>query len=230
MAARISSASTLRLFAFGASNQTCTGVVGERRWTRVTFTDLCTAIPSSPNLAAIFSPTNGSKRLSSRSPRLSTVTSLAPSEWKACASSHATGPPPSTTSLGGIRSARVASRLVQGEASDKPGMGGNIGAVPVQMATAWRAVSRVTEASAPTTSTTRSPARRPCPRSSSTLAFLSHSTWPSSCHELVKRVRRLRTADGSRSPVTACLAPSTRRAVSRAAELRSNALLGMQAA
>jgi len=51
-----------------------------RRWTRVTLTDVCTAMPRLANLAAIVSLTNGSRRSSSRAPRLSSVTSLQPSE------------------------------------------------------------------------------------------------------------------------------------------------------
>ena len=100
----------------------------------------------------------GSARPSSRSPRSITVTEE-PSAAKTWAISHATTPPPSTTSRWGTVEAAVASMLVHGCASRRPGMSGTAAAVPVARTTATCARYVV-----PSTSTARSPARRPLPR------------------------------------------------------------------
>ncbi len=57
----------------------------------------------------------------------------------------------------------------------------------------------------------------------------SHDTWPSSFQSEVNELRRASTCAASRSPVTACAAPSRRLAASRAWPLRRSAFEGMHA-
>ncbi len=101
------------------------------------------------------------------------------------------------------------------------------------MATACRAVSVVAPAwpvfpasSVLPTTTVRSPASRPCPRTRSILAESSQPTCPSSFQSWVKESRRLNTSAGvSAAPLTPCTAPAS----ATTSTGRSRALLGMQA-
>jgi hypothetical protein len=130
----------------------------------------------------------------------------------------------------------VTSRLVHGCASRKPGTGGTAAVLPVATTTAWFAVSVRVLPSGVVTSTVLGPASRPCPRTKSTPAFVSHSTWPvSSCPNGLpgsaptNQSRRPNTAAASSRPVTASRTPGSARAWSYSSTGRSRALLGMQA-
>ena len=136
-------------------------VVGRSTW--VTDAPVHTTTPCAARPASTAAAANGSTRPSSRGPRSTIVTSSLPSDRHAVASSHATGPPPSTTSRRGAASALVASRLVHGAASARPGIGGSRGAVPVATTTACSARMVTVPPSGRSTSTVRSPARRPWP-------------------------------------------------------------------
>lgn len=118
-------------------------------------------------------------RGSSPFPRTSMVT-CEPRFCQAVAISTATTPPPTTISRSGALRALVASLLVQGRTSARPGRSGRAARVPVHTATACRAVSSVRLPSGPSTRTVRGPVRRPCPRWRSTPTPFSHWTWPSS--------------------------------------------------
>src|SRR5207244_2435923 len=80
----------------------------------------------------------------------------------------------------------VASRLVHGFASRRPGTGGTMGTVPVARVTAWRAESSIVPPPGWSTTTHRSPASLPLPRTRSIPCLSSHRTWPSSFHPWAK--------------------------------------------
>ena len=84
--------------------------------------------PSSRRPSATRSAASASMRVSSRSSAWTSVT-FEPTRAKNCASSHPTGPPPSTTSASGTSVVSVASTFVQ--YSSSPGMGGIAGSEPV---------------------------------------------------------------------------------------------------
>lgn len=119
-----------------------------------------TLTPASVSASATSSPANGSMRLSRPFPRTRRVT-CEPRACQAVAISVATTPPPTTTRRPGAALALVASRLVQGLTSSSPGRSGSTARVPVQTATACRAVSTFRTPSGPVTVTVRSPLRRP---------------------------------------------------------------------
>ncbi len=76
--------------------------------------------------------------------------------------------------------------FVHGRASRRPGIGGMAAVVPEAATTAFRAASRLTpDSSASDTSTARSPASRPCPRTSSIPSLSSHGVWVRSLQSLV---------------------------------------------
>jgi hypothetical protein len=158
------------------------------------------------------------------------VTSSAPSPRYAKASSQATTPPPSTASRRGTTSLLVASRLVHGFASARPGTGGTAASLPTARTTACRAVNTWVEPSCAWTTTRFSPSSRPCPRTAWVPVPSTHRTWPSSSwrwpSKPVKESRRLSTAAGSSGPTSM---PGSRVAASRTSIGRSIALLGMQA-
>ena len=130
-----------------------------------------TSTPASRSASATCSEANGSSRPSSLGSGSISVTSL-PSERNACASSHPTTPPPSTSSRAGTSCVIVASRLVQGSALSSPGTGGRLAVLPVATMTARRASSR----SSPTR-TRRSPSSLPWPRKSAMSRRSSHGSW-----------------------------------------------------
>ncbi len=178
-------------------------------------------------LSPTSSPAKGSCPLS-RPLRATRVTAL-PSDAKAVAISAATTPPPMTTIEVGTTSTLVASRLVHGCDSARPGMSGRSAAVPVETTTACAASCSVTDPSGAVTVTRRGPEMRPWPRARSMPMPSSQLTCPWSSQELVKESRRFRTAATSSSPVTASFDPATARAARRALPERRSALLGMQA-
>ncbi len=101
----------------------------------------------------------------------------------------------------------VASRLFQARTESRPSIGGIAALLPVATTTALVAVS----SSSPTT-TRRSPASRPSPRKTSILRSSSQGSWPESSRSWITSSRRASIAPESRSPVTACFTPGTRRA------------------
>lgn len=199
------------------------------RVTDSTETPVRRSTPASVSASAISSPANGSIRASRPpSPRTSIVT-REPRACQAVAISTATTPPPTTIRRPGAVLALVASRLVQGPTSASPGSGGRAAALPVQTATACRAVRVRRLPSVPVTSTVRAPVSRPCPRCRSTPMPSTHWTWPSSFQCEVNSSRRARTACASRGSWTFWARPGRRRASARAMTGRSRALLGMHA-
>ena len=134
-----------------------------------------------------------------------------------------------TASEAGTDFALVASRLVHGSISRSPGMSGRRLAEPVDTATAWRATRSVTVPSSAVTRTRLTPVNSAWPRTRSMPVFWSHRTCDASSQLCVITSRRRSTPVTSRSPVTACFAPSRSRAARRAAALRSSPLDGMQA-
>jgi hypothetical protein len=124
--------------------------------------------------------------------------------------------------------AAVTSRLSHGFTSARPGMGGMAAPVPVAMTTARRAERRRTDPSRAATSTTRSPARRPAPRTRSMPRSSSQGSWPESYQLLVIWSRRSRAAATSMGPVTASAAPGTRLTAAITSPGRRRALDGMQ--
>ncbi len=118
------------------------------RTTLVTVVPSRTSTPAARRPSATSFPANGSVRPSSRSARSSRVT-CDPSPAYAWAISHATTPPPRTTSRSGTCSALVASMLVQGRASRRPSIGGTAAEVPVASTTACRATSTTGSPPAP---------------------------------------------------------------------------------
>lgn len=203
-------------------------VTGPSRRTPVTDVPKRRSTPAARRPSATNSPANGSTRGSRRDPRTSCTTSL-PRARQAVAISQATTPPPTTASRGGTRSEEVASRLVHGRTSSRPGRPGRAARVPVHTATAWRAVRTRRPPSGVCTATRFGPSSRPWPRTRTSPDPFSHSTWPSSFQCEVNSSRRLRTASASSGPVTASRAPASRPASASAAAGRSSALLGMQA-
>jgi hypothetical protein len=189
------------------------------RRTALASAPVSTVIPAASNAARSISDATGSALGSNRGPCWTTVTSSAPRPRIACAISQPTTPPPSTISRRGARSALVTSRLVQGWASRRPGIGGTVAVVPVASTTACSAVSVRVPPSGAVTSTAFGPASRPCPRTNSSPAPSSQDTWPaSSCPNGLaasaptNQSRRLNTAAGSSRPVTASLTPGSARA------------------
>jgi hypothetical protein len=94
-------------------------------------------------------------------------------------------PPPRIASETGTRWTLVASRLVQGSLSRRPGMSGSTAAEPVQTATACFAVRTVVTPSSLVTVTSRGAERVAQPRTRSMPALFSHFTCPSSVQSLV---------------------------------------------
>ena len=188
-----------------------------------------TVMPRSSKEARTASPAKSSVLPRSRSSRTISVTSSLPSVRHASAISHATTPPPMMISRRGTAWALVASWLVHAWADSMPGIGGIDARLPVQIATALRAVSVKAAPSGGVTMTRRSPSSRPLPRARSMCSFSSHCTCPSSFQWDANLSRRRRTASLSIAPVTACRAPSTACAARSACPLRSSALLGMHA-
>lgn len=201
---------------------------GPRR-TAVTAVPVRTSTPTSANRCATRSPANGSWLPSRRSPRSRIVTCAAPNPRSQVADSHATTPPPRTTTRRGTSWTLVTSREVHGAASRSPSMGGRAAPDPVARTTACRAVSVRVVPSASSTATAFSPASRPCPRTRVIPVLSSHCTCELSSWPCTKPSRRASTAARSSSPFTACAAPSTWAAASRASSGRSIALLGMHA-
>src|SRR4051795_7801418 len=115
--------------------------------------------PYSASAAVTCEHANSSSRGSSRRSPSTSVT-CAPRDWKACAISVPTTPPPAITSRAGISLAVVASRLVQASMPSSPGIGGSAGTVPPARTTARGAPSSPAPPRPP-----RSPPRRPTPRS-----------------------------------------------------------------
>ena len=103
-----------------------------------------------------------------------------PSPCHAVAISTPTPPAPTTANRGGTALLSVAFRLVHGFASATPGMSGSAAVLPVQMATAWRAVRTTTLSSAVATTTRCGPSRRAWPRNSSTSIPSTEAAWPQS--------------------------------------------------
>ena len=109
------------------------------------------------------------------------------------------------------------------------GSAGSTRSCPVATTTARRACRRRTPDDEWTsTSTTRSPANRPWPRTSSTPTSFSHCACESSIHSPVIQSRRASAAAASMGPVTASRAPGTRDAAARMSPGRMSVLLGMQ--
>ncbi len=96
--------------------------------------------------------------------------------------------------------------------------------LPVQTTTARRAAT-VSAPAGPSTSTVRSPASRPTPRTTSMPALRAHSTWPSSFQLDVNLSRRASTAAGSNSAVV----PGSLRTAATACPVRRRAFDGMHA-
>ena len=137
-------------------------------------------MPSASNAARSSWPANGSSRASNRSAPSRTTTSSLPSRLNAWAISTPTAPPPSTSSRRGTSLVLVAARLSQGRASARPGTGGTNGRLPVASTTARAARSGRMAPSAVSTSTARSPVRRPVPRMNPMPLLSSQRSWPSS--------------------------------------------------
>ncbi len=104
--------------------------------------DTCTALaptrtvaPSASSAVRTTWPAAGSSGGSKPSIASTTVTA-APYRANIWASSTPIAPPPSTTSDCGVRSAEIASRLVQYRVSRRPSIGGTTGADPVPTTTA----------------------------------------------------------------------------------------------
>ena len=188
-----------------------------------------TLIPLCSKAAFSISPAKDSQLGIRHAPRWITVISSVPSCFHAVAISHATTPPPRIAKRRGTVRALVASRLVHGCASARPGTSGIAGRLPVQTATACRAVRFVVIPSLSVTDTRRSPVNLPWPRNRSILASRSHVTWPESSQFEVKESRLSNTAVALSLPVTASRAPFTLRASSKACPGRNKALLGMHA-
>ncbi len=173
VAKRISSASTRSPVPVTATT------VSPSRVTDSTDVPVRTSVPASVSASAISSPAKGSIRGSRPLPRTSMVTS----EPRACqtvAISVATTPPPTTISRPGTLRELVASRLVHGRTSSMPGSSGRDARLPVQTATAYRAVRTCSAPPGPVTVTVRGPVSRPWPRYRSASMESSHPTWPSS--------------------------------------------------
>ena len=124
----------------------------------VTSVERRTSTPFARRESATASPACGSIRSSRLPPRTSIVT-REPRAASHVAASQATTPPPTIAIRSGTSRRPVASRDPHGRASRKGP--GTTGSLPVAMTTACRARRRV---GPPVTSTSRSPTRRPCPR------------------------------------------------------------------
>ena len=137
---------------------------------------MTTSIPSASNAAASSSPAKGSSRASSRRDPSTTVTSSHPRRLNAWAISAPMAPPPSTSSRLGSCFAAVMARLSHARTSASPGIGGMTALVPVARTTAFVASSRWASPAGPSTSTARSPTRRPSPRTRAIPFSASHVT------------------------------------------------------
>ena len=130
----------------------------------------------------------------------------------------------------GRPSRSVASRLVHGSISRRPGMSGSSDADPVDTATACRATRSVTVPSSAVTAHALDAGELGVPAHQVDAGLrASHSHLRASSQSWVIASRRRSTPATSTSPVTACFAPSTPRAARSAAALRSSALDGMHA-
>ena len=184
--------------------------------------------PASASPSATASHANGSCPVSSVSPRTIMVT-FVPKLAYAVASSQATTPPPRMARLSGAAVALVASWLVHGSISARPGMSGSRETLPVLIVTACLARRSTVVPSEDSTVMARSPVNRACPRTRSISAEATQSACEVSSQSWTIEVRRANAAAGSTSPVTACAAPPTARAARRALPARSRAFDGMQA-
>ena len=205
-----------------------TGPAPPGRRIPVTVTPIRTSTPASARARPTSSPAKGSIRDSRPSAWASRVTAE-PRPAQALAISTPTPPPPTMASRPGTAWESVACRLVQGRASARPASSGRAVRLPVQIATACRAVSATVPSSGVFTATRRWPSRRPWPRISSAPRLFSPAACPSSFQLVTHLSRRPKTAGASTVPVTACRAPATRQASATATTGRSNALLGMHA-
>ena len=111
----------------GPRSDTVTAPLAASRTAPVTEVWVRISAPASRSASATSSPAKGSILGSSPPPRTRTVT-CAPSACQAVAISTATTPPPTTTRRPGTCWALVASRLVQGFTSARPGRSGSTGA------------------------------------------------------------------------------------------------------
>src|SRR5664279_1233536 len=126
-----------------------------------------TSIPALPNCSATSSPANGSVRPRSRCDPSMTVSCSEPSPCSHVTDSHATTPPPITTTRRGTSCRLVTSRDVHGSASRSPSIGGTDARVPVASTTACRAVSVRVSPAGSVTWTVLSPVSRSRPRTMS---------------------------------------------------------------
>lgn len=187
-----------------------------------------TSTPDSRSRSVTSSAANRSTRGNSPASRTISVT-CDPSACHAVAISVATTPPPRIASRAGTSFALVASRLVHGRSSSRPGSGGSAADVPVQTATACRAVSSSTSPSGVVTVTCFGPASRPCPRIRLIPALSSHATCPASSQSLAMRSRCRSTAAASRGWSAAASRPGTPCRSLCSSTGRRSALLGSQA-
>ena len=199
-----------------------------RRMTRSSSVPSSTATPMSRSDPVTASAAKAGTAPSNREPRWKIVT-CDPSDAKTMAISHATTPPPTMARRGGTLDALVASRLVHGRASASPGTRGTAARLPVHTETAAVARSSIDAPLSLSTTTRRSPTRRPCPRTRSSPLLSIQETWDASSQSWTNRLRRPSTASTSNEPVTASAAPATARASASACAGRSSDLLGMQA-
>ncbi len=160
-------------------------------------------MPSAARALPSCSPANGSSLGSSRPAASTTVTSVLPRRRQAWAISVPTGPPPRTRSRSGTCLAEVTWRLSQIRISRSPSTGGTAAVEPVARMTARAADSRRREPSRASTSTHRSPASRPRPRTRVAPTPASQSAWFLSSQPAVIQSRRASALPTSRSPVTA---------------------------
>ncbi len=146
-----------------SSSETVTGPVPPGLRSSVIETPTRTSTPASARPCPTSSPTKGSIRGSRPERRASSVTSE-PKPRHAVAISTATPPPPTTANRAGTELLSVALRFVHGRASAIPGRSGSAAVLPMQIATACRAVSTTVWSSGLATATRRGPSSLPCPR------------------------------------------------------------------
>ena len=185
-------------------------------------------MPSRSNAPRRTSAASGSSGPRMRGPTSTTVTSL-PNRANAWASSSPIGPPPTTASVAGSTDASSASWFVQNGVSARPSIGGTEARVPGFSTTPRLASTRVVPPSDRSTSTTRGPASRPCPRSrrAPDLSRRSAATVSSQSSVASSRMRRA-TTEKSGSTVAAPASSAARRVSTTAPAARMNILEGMQ--
>ncbi len=127
--------------------------------------------------------------------------------------------------LSGTSCEVVASRLFHALTESRPSIGGIAALLPVATTTTRPAIRDV----AFPTVTRRSPSSRPSPRKSSMPCSSSQGICPESSRAWITSSRRVSTAPGSSSPLTACETPGTRVASASSSPGRNSAFDGMQA-